>query len=150
MIVIRDLSYSLPELSTEWKEAQMEFDPTNVPKEWKGPQKTLVDKKIVLLGPQIEQLLLSTDQHIIWMAEYNSACINALKKKIGAKDKFYWSAKSMIPKLQEAQGVLSVYKYLQKGVVEAAIDMIVNGCPNITENLNLSPIHQFITDAELR
>ncbi len=49
---------------------------------------------------KVEYVLRSPDQ-LIWMAEYNAACINALKKRIRMKDEFYLKAKSVFTLHQE-------------------------------------------------
>src|SRR5690242_9919543 len=59
---------------------------------------------------QVENILRASDQ-LIWIAEYNSACINALKKRIGLPDEYVDAATNAlktIPNLQEElnQGVL--------------------------------------------
>ncbi len=79
MVIIRDLSYSLP---------------SQLPIEWAAI-------------PQVQHLLLSTEEHIIWMAEYNFACINAMKKRIGIPDSLKELAKQQPQFFQQAeQGIL--------------------------------------------
>src|SRR4051812_34773076 len=60
----------------------------------------------------VEHILRSPDQ-LIWMAEYNSACIKALKKRVGIPDNARKVAKAILqerPELGEKlqQGTLDV------------------------------------------
>src|SRR5206468_3967332 len=60
----------------------------------------------------VEHILRSPDQ-LIWMAEYNSACIAALKKSIGVPDRFIKPSKVLLRFLQN-QGV-DPLDFIKKG-----------------------------------
>ncbi len=86
---------------------------------------------------KVEHILHSPDQ-LIWMAEYNAACINALKKRIGVNDEFYRKAKSVWTMHQEQlkQGSLVLTgEILEKEDVLGLIDIVVHTFPSV---LNIS------------